>query len=120
MQLSSRCSFSARELRSTLPDPTTFVTCSSAAGSAESPAGRALEPSHWRRDLAAAGAVVMLNRGRRLLTLGLPDSWLKVTANWWGLPVVARAVVVDPVLALSRALARGDDVVIDAGVRAAA
>jgi NADH-quinone oxidoreductase subunit L len=93
----------------------------------EEAAGGALAGSQlWEFGVAvlliaiAAGVVVLLHRGRRLLTLGLPDSWLRVTANWWGLPVVAKAVVVDPVLALSRALARGDDTVIDVGVRATA
>ena len=68
----------------------------------------------------AAAAVAALHRARRLPTLGLPRSLLAFTANWWGLPVAAKAVVVDPVLALSRALARFDDLVIDAGVQAAA
>jgi NADH-quinone oxidoreductase subunit L len=68
----------------------------------------------------AAATVAALHRAGRLLTLGLPRSLLALTADWWGLPVAAKALFVDPVLALSRALARIDDLVIDAGVRAAA
>ena len=68
----------------------------------------------------AAATIATLHRAGRLTTLGLPESWLAFTAEWWGLPVAARVLVVEPVLALSRVLARGDDVVIDAGVRAAA
>ena len=70
--------------------------------------------------LLAAAVVAALHRSARLPTLGLPGSWVTFAANWWGLPIVAKALVVDPVLALSRFLARVDDVVIDAGVRAAA
>jgi NADH:ubiquinone oxidoreductase subunit 5 (subunit L)/multisubunit Na+/H+ antiporter MnhA subunit len=70
--------------------------------------------------LLAAAVVAALHRSGRLPTLGLPGSWVTFAANWWGLPIAAKALVVDPVLALSRFLARVDDVVIDAGVRAAA
>ena len=68
----------------------------------------------------AAAAVAALHKRGRLTTLGLPESWRAFTAEWWGLPVAARVLVVEPVLGLSRVLARGDDVVIDAGVRGAA
>jgi hypothetical protein len=70
--------------------------------------------------LLAVAAFGALHKSGRLLTLGFPEPLLRVTANWWGLPIVAKALVVDPVLALSRALARLDDLVIDAGVRGAA
>jgi NADH-quinone oxidoreductase subunit L len=69
--------------------------------------------------LAAAGVWALRRRGR-LVTLAVPGSLLKFAASWFGLPVAARALIVNPVLALSRALARADDLVIDAGVRAAA
>ena len=68
----------------------------------------------------AAATIGALHKSGRLATLGLPESWLAFTAGWWGLPVAAKVLVVEPVLGLSRVLARGDDVVIDAGVRATA
>ena len=68
----------------------------------------------------AAGTVGVLHRSGRLNTAGLPATLAGFAASWFGLAAAARVLVVDPVLALSRALARGDDLVIDAGVRAAA
>jgi NADH:ubiquinone oxidoreductase subunit 5 (subunit L)/multisubunit Na+/H+ antiporter MnhA subunit len=70
--------------------------------------------------LFAAATVAALHRAERLLSLGLSKSLLTLAADWWGLPGAAKTLVVGPVLALSRVLARADDVVIDAGVRAAA
>jgi len=70
--------------------------------------------------VAAAIAVVgALARGDRLVTFGLPAPARAFAAGWLGLPAAARRVVVDPVLALAHLLARLDDRVIDAGVRAA-
>ncbi len=71
--------------------------------------------------LATAGGVVLgLDRGGLLLTLGLPRSVQSFIAGWYGLPLLARIVVVDPTLAAARTLAAIDDRVVDAGVRAAA
>lgn len=88
--------------------------------------GRLIEGAAWELPvslaaLAAAGAVVvLLARRGRLVTLALPPGVQTGLADWFGLPVVARRVVVDPVLSLSRTLATFDDRVVDAGVRAAA
>ena len=70
--------------------------------------------------LAVAGAVVALLAQRgRLASLALPPGVQAALASWLGLPVLARRLVVDPVLLLSRALATFDDRVVDAGVSAA-
>lgn len=88
--------------------------------------GRLIEGAAWELPvslaaLAGAGAVVvLLARRGRLVTLALPPGMQAGLASWVGLPVVARRVVVDPVLSLSRILAAFDDRVVDAGVRAAA
>ncbi len=68
----------------------------------------------------AAGACWLLWRRAALLTVGLPESARERTADWLGLPAMARRLVADPVLALARSLAAGDDRVVDAGIRAAA
>ncbi|MGI9118747.1 MAG: NADH-quinone oxidoreductase subunit 5 family protein [Acidimicrobiales bacterium] len=68
---------------------------------------------------AAAAVLTLLARSDRLLSVSLPapvQAWL---SGWLGLPALARVVVVDPVLGLSRALAAFDDRVVDAGVRLA-
>lgn len=88
--------------------------------------GRLVEGAAWELPvslaaLAGAGAiVVLLARRGRLVTLALPAGVQAGLASWLGLPVAARRLVVDPVLALSRTLAAFDDRVVDAGVRAAA
>lgn len=69
---------------------------------------------------AAFGLVALLWRRARLPTFGLSPGVQAWMADWLGIPVAARLVVVDPVLRLSRVLARFDDRVIDAGVRGAA
>ena len=66
---------------------------------------------------AAATSIALLHRTGRLLTLGLPARPRALAAGWFGLPTVARGLVVDPVLALAAALSSFDDRVIDAGVR---
>ncbi len=68
---------------------------------------------------AAAGLIALLDRQGRLATLGLPERVRSGAAAWLGLPALSKHLVVDPVLALSRALAALDDRVVDAGVRAA-
>lgn len=71
--------------------------------------------------LAAAGAAVaVLSRRSLLVSLGLPAGFTARMEAWMGLPAASRVLVVNPVLAASRLLARFDDRVIDAGVRAAA
>ncbi len=67
----------------------------------------------------AGGLITLLYRRGRLATLALPERARARVAAWLGLPALARRVVVDPVLALSRILAAVDDRVVDAGVRAA-
>ncbi|HEY9558405.1 MAG TPA: proton-conducting transporter membrane subunit [Acidimicrobiales bacterium] len=69
---------------------------------------------------AAAVAVRTLARRGHLLDLALGQRLTAFVAGWFGLSTLARVAVVDPVLALSRVLARFDDRVADAGVRAAA
>lgn len=68
---------------------------------------------------AGLGAVVVLERRRRLADLALPERVRAAASAWFGLPALARRAVVDPTLATSRALAAVDDQVVDAGVRAA-
>lgn len=59
------------------------------------------------------------DRSARLRTFGVPQRLRSFAAGWFGLPVLARVLVVDPVLASSRLLAAGDARVVDAGVRGA-
>jgi NADH:ubiquinone oxidoreductase subunit 5 (subunit L)/multisubunit Na+/H+ antiporter MnhA subunit len=70
----------------------------------------------------AAGAlvVIVLDRRGRLLDLGLRPSFRTGAEDWLMLPRLTSALLVAPTLRLSRALARADDRVIDAGVRFAA
>lgn len=70
--------------------------------------------------LAAGVVVVLLDRRGRLLDYGLRPSIQAAIGDWWSLPRATSAIVVTPTLRLSAALARADDRVIDAGVRAAA
>ncbi|HEX2026607.1 MAG TPA: proton-conducting transporter membrane subunit [Nitriliruptorales bacterium] len=69
--------------------------------------------------LVGAGtyAAVVLARRQQLATLGTSPHG---AADWLGIPTLAQAAVIDPTLALCRTLARFDDRVVDAGVRAAA
>lgn len=69
---------------------------------------------------AAFVLVVALHRANRLLTLGLPAAWEAGAADWLGLPRLTSAAVVRPATGLAARLARFDDRVVDAGVRAAA
>lgn len=68
----------------------------------------------------AAAVGLMLWRGGRLFSLGLPSVARDTIADWLGLPSVGRALVGRPVLRLSAWLARFDDRVVDAGIRATA
>ena len=68
--------------------------------------------------LIGAGALVLADRRGALLTLGLPARVRVAAADWLMLSAAARALVVTPVLALAGGLARLDDRVVDAGVRA--
>lgn len=71
--------------------------------------------------LVAGGLIVVgLDRRGRLLGLGRAEAIRPALANWLLLPQATSALVVVPTLRLSSALARADDRVIDAGVRAAA
>jgi len=65
-------------------------------------------------------AVLLLDRRGRLLDLGLAPSLRAGVEDWLTLPRLTSALVVAPTLRLSLALARADDRVIDAGVRASA
>ena len=66
----------------------------------------------------ALGVAWQLARQGRLGSLCLPPRLQAAAGDWLGLPAGARLLVVSPVIALSRVLARFDDRVIDAGVRA--
>ncbi len=71
--------------------------------------------------VAAGGlAVLLLERRGHLLDLGLRPSLRAGVEDWLMLPRLTSALVVAPTLRLSLALARADDRVIDAGVRASA
>lgn len=70
--------------------------------------------------VAGGGAVLALERRGRLgAGIGSPARQA-AAEDWLGLPWLTSRLVVRPVLALSRALARVDDRVVDAGVRGAA
>lgn len=66
--------------------------------------------------LAAAAAGALHRSGR--LAEPAPARVGAIASGWLGLPAAGRYVVADPVLGLARALARFDDAVVDAGVRA--
>ncbi len=84
-------------------------------------AGAAWElPASLAAVAAGVGLVVMADRRRRLVDLGLAPRIRVAVADWFGLATAARILIVDPVLTLSRALATFDDQVVDAGVRLAA
>ena len=92
----------------------------------EATRGTLAEGAAWELGVAlavigAAFALVWgLRRRGRLATLGLPAGLQAGAADWLGLPVATRLLVVDPVLHLSQVLARADARVVDAGVRAVA
>jgi NADH:ubiquinone oxidoreductase subunit 5 (subunit L)/multisubunit Na+/H+ antiporter MnhA subunit len=69
--------------------------------------------------LLAGGLVVaLLNRRGRLADVLPEGASGDVVADWVGLPRLQHRLVVQPTLALAASLARADDRVIDAGVRA--
>lgn len=70
--------------------------------------------------VVAFGLVAGLWRRGLLVSLGLPPAIQTAAGDWLGVPVLARRLVVDPVLLLSSTLARFDAQVVDAGVRGAA
>lgn len=84
------------------------------------------EPERWATALTLAVLVVvalvvwMLWRRGLLLTLQLSATVREWIAEWFALPVLARGVIVGPIIAVSRALAAFDGRVVDAGVQAAA
>lgn len=88
--------------------------------------GSLVEGAAWElaASLASIGAAFVLvwgmRRHGRLASLGLPGELQARAADWLGLPVATRRLVVSPVLHLSALLARGDARVVDAGVRGAA
>ncbi|MBE0607833.1 MAG: NADH-quinone oxidoreductase subunit L [Dehalococcoidia bacterium] len=93
----------------------------------EGATGGALVPSaSWElvvsiATLAFAIAIAwLLWRNQRLVTLGLPGSVQQTVGDWLGLPAATRLFVIAPVTTASHLLARFDDRVIDAGVRAVA
>jgi NADH:ubiquinone oxidoreductase subunit 5 (subunit L)/multisubunit Na+/H+ antiporter MnhA subunit len=84
--------------------------------------GALVAPKAWELPatlalLVGGLAVVWLLR-RHLLAMGLPERLRAPAADWLWLPAATEAVIVRPVSMLSRALARLDDRVIDAGIRA--
>jgi NADH-quinone oxidoreductase subunit L len=82
---------------------------------------RALELTLGLASLAiAAGFVVLLQRRDRLLQGVLPPVLSEAAAGWFGIAGLSRRLIVDPLLAMSHALAAFDDRVIDAGIRASA
>ena len=85
------------------------------------PSGAPWELAVGLAAVAAGGlAVLLLERRGRLLDLGLRPSLRAGIEDWLTLPRLTSALVVAPTLRLSLALARADDRVIDAGVRASA
>ncbi len=69
--------------------------------------------------IVAGGLVVLLLDRRGRLSDALPGALRRAwITDWLGLPLLQRRLVVQPTLALAAALARADDRVIDAGVRA--
>lgn len=82
---------------------------------------RPLELTLGLASLAIAAAFVMTFRRRGRLVRGvLPSLPSEAAAGWFGVTAASRWLVVEPVLAIARALAAFDDRVIDAGVRASA
>jgi NADH:ubiquinone oxidoreductase subunit 5 (subunit L)/multisubunit Na+/H+ antiporter MnhA subunit len=89
-------------------------------------AGELFEASLWEFVVslaligAAIGLAVLMLRRHRLASLGLSPSRQEAAGDWLGIPAAAKLLAVDPVLWLSRLLARVDTRVVDAGVRLAA
>ncbi len=100
-----------------VPAPTTAALL--AAGAV--PAARAWELAAGVVLIAGAAAAsgALLRRGT-LLGLGVAPELRRFAAGWLGLPTLAGTLVVAPVAAVARALARLDDRFVDRGVRAAA
>jgi len=67
--------------------------------------------------IAGLGLAWWLGRRGRLLDLGLRPGFQTAMADWLGLPAATSRLIVRPVIAVSAALARFDDRVVDAGVR---
>jgi len=85
------------------------------------PSGAPWELAVGLAAVTSGGLVVLaLERRGRLLDLGLRSSFRAGAEDWLGLPHLTSALLVTPTLRLSRALARADDRVVDAGVRFAA
>jgi NADH:ubiquinone oxidoreductase subunit 5 (subunit L)/multisubunit Na+/H+ antiporter MnhA subunit len=98
-----------------------------AGGVVERLSGRGLYAGQaWEAALSFALAAAGLAAGARAASgpragaFGLPERWRALVADWFGLPQVVRVLAVDPALAAAAALARFDERVVDAGVRAAA
>lgn len=71
--------------------------------------------------VAAAFSLAWVCRRCGRLAAPIPSARMQsVMTDWLGIPLLAKRAIVDPALALSRLLARIDDLVIDAGVRLAA
>ena len=87
--------------------------------------GRLPEGDSWGTVVSIASigfaftVVWWLGRRGDLLTMRLPPVMRSATADWAGLPALARVLVERPVAGLSRSLVRIDDRVVDAGVRGA-
>lgn len=88
--------------------------------------GSLAQGSLWTTVVALAAVAVaavlvwLLWRGEYLLTLRLPVAARDWIADWFALPLLTRAIVVRPMLALAESLAVIDERVVDAGVREAA
>lgn len=85
--------------------------------------GRFFDAERWELPASlvalatGAACVTVLHRASRLVTLGLSKHFCAAAAGWFGLSSLAKLLIVDPVLALSRGLSAIDDRVVDAGVR---
>lgn len=67
-----------------------------------------------------AGWAFFLGRRKRLVQGLLPLPLARPAAEWFGIEIAARRLLVDPILAMARALAAFDYRIVDAGVRASA
>lgn len=85
--------------------------------------GELFAPASWELALSLAtvalalGTAWQLERSGLLLGLGLPPRLQAAAGDWLGLPALTGWVVVRPVVALSKLLAKFDDRVVDLGVR---
>lgn len=90
-------------------------------GAGELPSGKPGEALAGVAVVAAGLATAWwLWRRSALVGMGLAPRAQLAAADWLGLPAATRALIVQPVVGLSRVLARADDRVVDAGVRRAA